>query len=117
GSDEDKFVISDGSVVAKFHGQGIAVQGQLVHLRYQGSTLERIAFVKTLSIEMLLEGTPVKVQFETPTDGYLELEAGNKFERIYLDLSNQEGQETVVIETRKANPIRVTIPIGRETPL
>jgi hypothetical protein len=115
GSSEDKIVVSDGSVPVKFNAQGIAVQGQLVHLRYQGNALNRIAFVKTSSISMPLGGKPARIQFERPTDGYLKVGAGGRFERMYLDLSNRQQQATVVIETTGTSPVRVIVPVGKET--
>jgi hypothetical protein len=79
--------------------------------------LNRIAFVKTSSISMPLGGKPARIQFERPTDGYLEVGAGGRFERIYLDLSNHEETETVKIETTEAKTFRAKIPVGKETSL
>ena len=113
----DEVVVSDGSGPVVFASPRLSVKGQLVHLRYEGGALKRIAFIKTTSVTLRIGGSETTIGFEGPTDGYMEVGAGGKLERIYLDLSNRQEQEAVVIEAAGTNPVRVNVPVGKETSL
>jgi hypothetical protein len=114
---QDKIVVSEGGGPVEFVNQGIAVDGRLAHLRYEGNVLRRVAFVKTSSVSVLLGGKPATIRFEVPSEGYLDVDADGRPQKVYLDLSNREETENIQIEIGGTKPLRAQIPVGKETSL
>ena len=113
----DEIVVSDASGLVKFAFPRLSVEGRLVHLRYEGTELRRIAFVKTWSVSLPVGGKQTTIRFALPLDGYIEVGADGTLQRIYLDLSTRRDTESVVIDTPGKNPVRKNVPIGKETML
>ena len=113
----DEFLVTGEREPVEVPALGLSANGQLVQLHYEKEGLKRVAFVKTSSISLRVGKKRTTIQFEGPSDGYLDVGAGGVFQRIYLDLSSRKETERVTIETVGGKPVGMNLPVGKESSL